>query len=182
MYCYKRLGKQFRLPSGQYIKREIIMKSIIGKLKVTLLLAIIVSVTGCASMMGLDRPGVHNALTMNDDGTGTAVGVVTRIKLQEYRDVSGSESFGRGLASGVAGLLGPVASLAAAGADMAYESKTEKSYFQILTINVEGKEYQVIQMTPNEDYPDLEFSQDFEIGDKVLVIGDINTPIHAEHL
>jgi len=153
----------------------------INLLKITAL-SIAIFTTGCASMLGINKPGADTVMTQNEDGSVTATGVITEITEREYRATSTGENTGRGLAQGMAGLLGPLSSAVAAGADMAYEPQIENKVFQILTVSVNGEEVQVIQMPPNEEYPGLIFDQDFKIGQEVLLSGDQNTPIHAEHL
>lgn len=135
---------------------------------------------GCASMVGLDKPGVHTVMVETENGQWVAEGTVTAILLKEYQDDTGGESFGRGLVQGAAGLLGPVGSLAAAGGDMAYESQKKYKTFPILTVKVGDKEVQVIQpYRAQEGYEHMVFEQEFAIGDRVRIEANKTTPPHA---
>ncbi|MFT6907830.1 MAG: hypothetical protein ACJAS1_004517 [Oleiphilaceae bacterium] len=134
---------------------------------------------GCASMVGLTKPGPQTVLVEGENGKWFAEGEVTEITLQEYRDNTKSEGFGRGLVQGAAGLLGPLGSMAAAGGDMAYESQRETKTFPILTIKVGDKEVQLIQSPNNEGYEHVVIETDFKVGDKVRIEADQNTPPHA---
>lgn len=155
------------------------MKNLGNILKLALIMAL-VSLTGCVSMLtGIDKPGPQTVMVEGQNGEWFAEGVVTAVLDKEYEDNTVSENFGRGLAQGAAGMLGPIGSLAAAGSDMAYESQKVRKTFQILTVKVDNKEVQVIQPTPTSNVEGAPYLRDFEVGEKVRITANQTTPPHA---
>ena len=156
-----------------------------GLIQKIIAVTLLILMTGCASMLGLDRPSPEKYLIKHDDNSITSkVGVVTRIKLREYKDTSVASNTSKGLATEAASnALGGIGSTVMLATSLLSEDDTpdsEKTYFQILTIEFDGEETQVIQPDP-VSFPTVNAAQDFKVGEEVTLYGHIDKeiPVHA---